>query len=131
MKSEFFPRYAAGSTIIFDKALLARPFIAILLAGAVGAFSPFCSRGVIPVAPALLIKHKGQEKKWFEFVNRASNRVILHFGNHLMDNLAGVDVFNIFHTIFSICKTRYPCYAGLSVFDASKVRREQGLMKGK
>lgn len=42
-----------------------------------------------------------QEKKWFEFVNRASKRVMLHFGNHLLDHLSGANVFNIFHTIGS------------------------------
>lgn len=42
-----------------------------------------------------------QEKKWFEFVNRASNRVMLHFGNHLLGHLSGANVFNIFHTIGS------------------------------
>jgi glycosyltransferase involved in cell wall biosynthesis len=42
-----------------------------------------------------------QENKWFQFVNRASNRVMLHFGNHLLDHLSGANVFNIFHTIGS------------------------------
>ena len=42
-----------------------------------------------------------QEKKWFEFVNRASKRVMLHFGNHLLGHLSGANVFNIFHTIGS------------------------------
>lgn len=42
-----------------------------------------------------------QEKKWFAFVNRASNQVMLHFGNHLLDHLSGANVFNIFHTIGS------------------------------
>jgi glycosyltransferase involved in cell wall biosynthesis len=42
-----------------------------------------------------------QEEKWFEFVNRASNKVMLHFGNHLLDHLSGANVFNIFHTIGS------------------------------
>jgi glycosyltransferase involved in cell wall biosynthesis len=42
-----------------------------------------------------------QEKKWYQFVNRSSNRVMLHFGNHLLDHLNGADVFNIFHTIGS------------------------------
>lgn len=41
------------------------------------------------------------EKKWFDFVNRTSNRVIMHFGNHLLDHLSGANVFNIFHTIGS------------------------------
>jgi glycosyltransferase involved in cell wall biosynthesis len=41
------------------------------------------------------------EKKWFDFVNRASNRMISHFSNHLLDHLSGANVFNIFHTIGS------------------------------
>jgi hypothetical protein len=37
------------------KAFVGRPLIAILLATAVGAFSPFCSCGVIPIIASLLI----------------------------------------------------------------------------
>lgn len=44
---------------------------------------------------------KKQEQKWFNFVTRASNEVMLHFGNHFLDNLSGANVFNIFHTIGS------------------------------
>jgi glycosyltransferase involved in cell wall biosynthesis len=44
---------------------------------------------------------KNREQKWFNFVTRASNQVMLHFGNHLLDNLSGANVFNIFHTIGS------------------------------
>ena len=44
---------------------------------------------------------KQQEQKWFNFVNRASSQVILHFGNHFLDNLSGANVFNVFHTIGS------------------------------
>ncbi len=43
----------------------------------------------------------GREERWFEFVNRLSNRVMVHFGNHLLDHLSGANVFNIFHTIGS------------------------------
>lgn len=42
-----------------------------------------------------------REQQWFEFVNRLSNRVMVHFGNHLLDHLSGANVFNIFHTIGS------------------------------
>jgi glycosyltransferase involved in cell wall biosynthesis len=42
-----------------------------------------------------------RERKWFSFVTRASNRVMLHFGNHLLDHLSGANVFNIFATIGS------------------------------
>ena len=41
------------------------------------------------------------EQQWFEFVNRLSSRVMVHFGNHLLDHLSGANVFNIFHTIGS------------------------------
>ena len=43
----------------------------------------------------------GREERWFEFVDRLSNRVMIHFGNHLLDHLSGANVFNIFHTIGS------------------------------
>ena len=42
-----------------------------------------------------------REEQWFDFVNRLSNRVMIHFGNHLLDHLSGANVFNIFHTIGS------------------------------
>jgi glycosyltransferase involved in cell wall biosynthesis/predicted metal-dependent phosphoesterase TrpH len=58
--------------------------------------------------PGLLAAAKGdgasfddREERWFEFVNRLSNRVMVHFGNHLLDHLSGANVFNIFHTIGS------------------------------
>ncbi|MGD9243602.1 MAG: glycosyltransferase [Desulfobacterales bacterium] len=41
------------------------------------------------------------EKEWFNFVNQLSNSVLLHFADHLMDNISGANVFNIFHTIGS------------------------------
>jgi glycosyltransferase involved in cell wall biosynthesis len=48
------------------------------------------------------VRHAGEgEKRWFEFVNTLSNRVMIHFGNHLLDHLSGANVFNIFHTLGS------------------------------
>ena len=41
------------------------------------------------------------EQRWFAFVNTLSNRMMVHFGNHLLDHLSGANVFNIFHTIGS------------------------------
>jgi len=43
-----------GAAGVIKRALQARPVIAILLATAVGAFSPFCSCSVIPVVASLL-----------------------------------------------------------------------------
>jgi len=45
----------SGASRYINRAFRGRPLIAILLATAVGAFSPFCSCGVIPVISALLI----------------------------------------------------------------------------
>lgn len=41
------------------------------------------------------------EEIWFDFVNQTSNRVMLNFADHLMDHLAGANVFNLFHTLGS------------------------------
>ncbi|RMF04262.1 MAG: hypothetical protein D6768_03705 [Chloroflexi bacterium] len=45
----------SGASKYINRAFSARPVTAIFLATAVGAFSPFCSCGVIPVVAALLI----------------------------------------------------------------------------
>jgi uncharacterized membrane protein YraQ (UPF0718 family) len=45
----------SGASRYISSAFKARPMLAIILATAVGAFSPFCSCGVIPVIAALLI----------------------------------------------------------------------------
>lgn len=45
----------SGAARYINRALETRPFVAILLATIVGAFSPFCSCGVIPVIASLLI----------------------------------------------------------------------------
>lgn len=45
----------SGASRYINRAFVARPLVAIVLATAVGAFSPFCSCGVIPVVAALLI----------------------------------------------------------------------------
>lgn len=45
----------SGASKYINRAFQGRPIIAIFLATAVGAFSPFCSCGVIPVVAALLI----------------------------------------------------------------------------
>lgn len=45
----------SGASRYINRAFQARPMVAILLATAVGAFSPFCSCSVIPVVASLLI----------------------------------------------------------------------------
>jgi uncharacterized membrane protein YraQ (UPF0718 family) len=45
----------SGASNYISRAFQARPILAIFLATAVGAFSPFCSCGVVPIVAALLI----------------------------------------------------------------------------
>lgn len=45
----------SGASKYISRAFSARPMVSIILATVVGAFSPFCSCGVIPVVAALLI----------------------------------------------------------------------------
>ena len=45
----------SGASKYIKRAFAAKPFTAIILATVVGAFSPFCSCGVIPVIASLLI----------------------------------------------------------------------------
>ena len=42
-----------------------------------------------------------KEQCWYDFVNKASKRVMFHFGNHLLDQLSGANFFNIFSTLGS------------------------------
>lgn len=42
-----------------------------------------------------------REQKWFDFVNRVTNKVFAHSANHLLGHLSGANVFNIFQTIGS------------------------------
>jgi glycosyltransferase involved in cell wall biosynthesis len=41
------------------------------------------------------------EQTWFNFVNRTANGALIHFADHLMDQLAGANVFNLFQTMGS------------------------------
>jgi len=41
------------------------------------------------------------EDKWFHFVNKVSNKVLLHFTDHVMDSLAGAHFLNLFHSVGS------------------------------
>lgn len=41
------------------------------------------------------------DQKWFDVVNQVSNKVLCHFGNHLLDRLVGGRIFDIFHTLGS------------------------------
>lgn len=46
-------------------------------------------------------KSEDMDQQWFEFVKQVSNRVMLHFGNHLLDRVVHARFFDIFHSIGS------------------------------
>lgn len=65
----------------------------------------------------------GLEQKWFEFVNRVSNKVLLHFADHLLDHLAGANVFNVFHSLGSaggLYTLMAPYFLAYSMFSRQK-----------
>jgi glycosyltransferase involved in cell wall biosynthesis len=64
------------------------------------------------------------EKKWFNFVNKLSNKVLLHFGNHLFDRLYGANVFDIFSSIGSagaLYSLLAPYFLSFSLFSRDKM----------
>ncbi|MBR9986664.1 MAG: glycosyltransferase [Desulfosarcina sp.] len=68
------------------------------------------------------------EQQWFKFVNRLSSRVMVHFGNHLLDHLSGANVFNIFHTIGSaggLYTLLVPYFVAFSQFTVGRDLGEQ------
>ena len=62
-------------------------------------------------------------RKWFEFVNQISNKVLLHFGDSFMDHLSGVHVFNLFSSIGSAGTLYFllaPYFIAFSLFTKDK-----------
>ena len=75
-----------------------------------------------------------QETRWFEFVNRAANRVTLHFADHLMDHLSGANVFDIFRTIGSaggLYTMLAPYFVAYTLFSKDKAISEEILRRFK
>lgn len=63
--------------------------------------------------------HQDLEKTWFEFVNKVSNKVLLHFGDHLLNHLSGANLFNIFSSIGSagaLYSVLAPYFVSFSLF---------------
>ncbi len=62
---------------------------------------------------------KALERNWFDFVNQASNRVLYHFANPLIEHLVGANVFDIFQTIGSaggLYTLMAPYFIAFSIF---------------
>jgi hypothetical protein len=57
------------------------------------------------------------EERWFHFINKMSNRILLGFANHLIDHFSGANLFSIFHTIGSaggFCTLLAPYFVGFA-----------------
>ena len=57
------------------------------------------------------------EDRWFQFINKMSNRILVGFANHLMDHFSGANLFSIFHTIGSaggFCTLLAPYFVGFA-----------------
>lgn len=71
------------------------------------------------------------EKNWFEFVNKVSNKVLPHFGNHLFDHFSGANFINIFNTIGSsgaLYSMLAPYFVSFSVFTKDR-QMPQNILK--
>lgn len=63
------------------------------------------------------------EDRWFQFINKMSNRILVGFANHLMDHFSGANLFSIFHTIGSaggFCTLLAPYFVGFSHHHAQR-----------
>ncbi len=86
--------------------------------------------GLMQFAESGTSKPQDLERKWFEFVNEVSNKVLLHFANHLLDHLSGANVFNIFHSIGSaggLYSLLAPYFVAYSIFGKEKAFSLQAL----
>jgi glycosyltransferase involved in cell wall biosynthesis len=74
------------------------------------------------------------DKKWFQFVNQLANKVLTHFGNHILDNLSGANLFKMFHSIGSagaLYSILAPYFVAFSMFSKEKQLSEQILERFK
>jgi glycosyltransferase involved in cell wall biosynthesis len=78
---------------------------------------------LMQIAEGRHLDMKGIDARWFRFVNQLSGKVLLHFGNHLLDHLSGAHVFNIFHSIGSaggLYTLLAPYFVSFSVFSGQR-----------
>jgi glycosyltransferase involved in cell wall biosynthesis len=72
------------------------------------------------------------DKKWFQFVNRLSNKVLYHFGSHILDQVSGANFFTMFHSIGSagaLYSLLAPYFLAFSMFSREKQLAEQILQR--
>ncbi len=82
------------------------------------------SARLIREEPTLFVMPRGSSgdpqvaaERWFHFIHKMSNRILLGFANHLLDHLSGANLFSIFHTVGSaggFCTLLAPYFVGFA-----------------
>jgi glycosyltransferase involved in cell wall biosynthesis len=63
------------------------------------------------------------DQKWYDFVNRISNRVVHHFGDHMLNQLSGANLFNLFSSAGSagaLYSLLAPYFVSFSLFSRER-----------
>jgi hypothetical protein len=66
---------------------------------------------------------KRMEERWFSFMDRMSNRILLGCANHLLGHVSGANLFNIFQTIGSaggFCTLLTPYAMAFSIYNRQR-----------
>jgi glycosyltransferase involved in cell wall biosynthesis len=67
---------------------------------------------------------QGKSKEWFRFLSQATNQVLRSFAGQLLDNVAGLNVFDVFRTIGSagaLYTVTAPFFAAYSMFNEDRL----------
>src|SRR5690606_28451751 len=70
------------------------------------------------------------DQMWFDFVNQISNRMLVHFGNHMLDRVTGAHLFDLFHTLGSagaLTATLAPYFIAFSLHRQERLWSEEVL----
>ncbi len=75
---------------------------------------------------------KNLDEKWFQFVNKISNKVLLPFTDHVIDSLAGAQFLNVFHSLGSagaLYSVLAPYFVAFSIYSEDRNFGKQVLQR--
>lgn len=75
---------------------------------------------------------KNLDEKWFQFVNKISNKVLLPFTDHVIDSLAGAQFLNVFHSLGSagaLYSVLAPYFVAFSIYSEDRSFGKQVLQR--
>ncbi|GMW02011.1 MAG: hypothetical protein AMXMBFR84_31470 [Candidatus Hydrogenedentota bacterium] len=77
------------------------------------------------------IRHGGRpDETWYEFVNQVSNKVLVHFGRHVVDRIVRAQLFDLFHSLGSagaLYMLLAPYFIGYSLYRRQRTWSEEVL----